>query len=508
MKHNCLILSLCLFLLSCERPASGPAVFSLHLFQEPLHLDPARSRGSSAAYFFYNTMRGLYRIDQNNQLQEEAGSCRWKSPTRLTCQIKDDYWSSGEPVLAQDYLRSFRHLVNPQQGSPRAQLLDLIQGAPEILSGQKPPSTLAMKVTAPKTFEIDFIKPDLEFLYKLASTALYPTHPKHRSDKKSYRNFLGNGPYQIASWEFGHQMLLKPNPHYKRGNPERPDVRFYFIDDEMTAFRLYEQKKMAFLRRLPSKLISTLQKRPDFLQQPMLRFDYVGFGPSLRNEENLRKALLHSVDYQALKKLLGALERPGCPSLPKQWFIKQGCFDFDLNKARAYLEKVAPSAKNKVYEMQVSQLGGEDIKKQAEFYQNQWKLHLGIQINVSQVEQKVFLSGLRTSPPDIFRKGVGLDRPTCLNALQTFTDDSKQNFIGLQDNEYRETLKTLQSLKPRTQSYKKACQKGMDFLLNKGLIMPLGEMHFSVLASPNYTGWTLNGLNQLDLSQVAPTKQQ
>ncbi len=502
MKRLLFLILLIQPMLGCEPKSSPTQAFSFHLFMEPQHLDPARSRASSASYFFYNTLRGIYKIDANNRPVEEGGRCEWVSDTQLICHLNDDKWSNGDPVVAEDYIRSFQHLLAPSTGSPRAHLLKFVKGSDSVLQGQASSTSLAVKATDSKTLVIDFVKRDREFFYKLASTALYPTHRNHDADKKSYADFIVNGPYQVTDWSPGKMLRLKPNPQYQRGHPDRPPLEIHFIDDELTAFRLYEKKQLTFLRRIPSQLIPSLQNRDDFFQQPMLRFDYIGFGENLMQQPALRAALVQSVDYEKLKLLLGALERPGCPSIPKQWLVKQKCHNFDIEAAKQQLLKVSPEARATTYQLKVSQLGGNDIKKQAEFLQNQWKTHLGLDIQISQVEQTTFLNELRSSPPDIFRKGVGLDRPTCMNALETFSSDSRQNYIDLDASQYQKWVEEMSRHEVLSPTYKKLCQKAVDFLLDDNRLIPLGEMHFTLMASPAFQGWTLNGMNQLDLSQI------
>jgi oligopeptide transport system substrate-binding protein len=507
MKHRAFIILSFLFLSSCEKRSEPMEAFSFHLFVEPKHLDATIYRGSSASYFFYNLSRGIYRIAKDNQLVEEGGECRWIQSTELICDLKDDYWSDGTPVTAQHYVDRFQHLVHPQTAAPRAHLLAAVQGASEILSGQWPKEKLAVQALSPRRLRIVFNNKDNEFLFKLASTALYPLHPSHLQRTLNPEKYVVNGPYQIQKWEFGQYLILKPNPHYLRGHKNRPLIKVYFIDSEMTAYRFYKRGQLSFLRRIPSQMIDTLRSHPDFFQQPMLRFDYIGFGKRLLEQPKLRQALVHAIDYESLKKVLGGLERPGCPSIPKNWMTQQTCYDFDLKKARSYLSQVPKSVLTDFYEFKVSHLGGDDIKKQAVFIQNQWKKNLGLNINVKQEEHKVLLQQLRQSPPDIFRKGVGLDRPTCFNALETFAQDSKSNFVQIQEASFAQTLTALQNSTPNTTPYQSLCQKGVDHLLNQFRLIPLGEMHFSLMARPKYSGWSLNGLNQLDLSQLHLTQQ-
>lgn len=494
-----------LLLGACTPKAKDTSPFSLSLFQEPSHLEPLRSRSSNASYFFFNTLRGLYRYDSVKGLVEEGGSCDWKTELQLVCTIKNQYWQNGEPVVAQDYIRSFIKLIDPSMGSPRGDMLENLINGKEIAKGQVAPTLLGVKALSPAMLQFDFTTPDSEFLYKLSSTALYPTHKSNVTEIKQYQQFIGNGPYKIRDWKFGKELNLVPNPHYQKGFIERPDVKIYFIEDEMTAYRLYLSQKLSFLRRVPSNLITALDTRPDFYQIAMARFDYYGFGGQLAKEENLRKALLHSIDYVKLQKLLHALGRPGCPSIPAAWMTSSPCYSYNLDLAKNHLKLVDPKILQKTFQLKFSQLGGADNKKQAEFIQNQWKEHLGVKVELAQVEDKVFIDELKSRPPDIFRKGVGLDLPTCLNALQTFSSQGSQNFIHWDLADYENILKQMGQEKSPAKT-RALCSDGIAKLIESAAILPMGEIHFSLLASPKFKGWSLNMMNQLDLSQLRRAK--
>ncbi len=499
-----LIIFNCIVGCNLKEPKPKVSQFSFHLFTEPMHLDPTRSRASNSSYFFYNVLRGLYKINGNNELESEGGRCQWSHSKLLVCKIENQKWSDGSIVTAEDYKRSFLQLADPNEASPRSHLLTNIVNAREIAMGLKELSSLAIKITSPQQFEITFAKEDTEFLYKLASTALFPTHSSNITNRKDYKKFIGNGPYKIKKWNSGTNLILEPNLHFLKGHKDRPSVVVHFIEDEMTAYRLYQSGTLQFLRRIPSKLFHKVLNHKEFYQIPMLRFDYIGFGGKLKDQFNLRAALSHSINYEVLKKLLFALERPGCPSIPKTWMMDQPCLDFDLDKAKEFLLKVPDKIKNQVFDLKVSQQGGNDIKEQAEFLENQWKTHLGLKIRVTQVEGKVLLNELRKNPPDIFRKGVGLDRPTCISALETFSEDSKQNFIDIKNQNFNDYINQLKKTSTNEEN-KKTCQKANEYLLNNYFTIPLGEMHFGMMAKDSFTGWTINGMNQLDLSQLRPT---
>lgn len=505
MKHFSLFALILLLLIGCSSQKSNDSIFRLHLFQEPLHLDPALMRGSSASYFFYNTLRGLYRYDAAKGLTAEGGQCLWTSPTNLACQLNDYQWSDGSLVTSADYIRSFQHLVSPQTASPRADLLIHVKNAREIMSGQSPIEKIGVRAHGPKMFTIEFSKPDPEFLYKLTSTALLPRHKNHQSNKKFYKNFIVNGPYKIKQWFFGQKVVLEPNPYYKKGHLKRPMVEMFFIDDEMTAYRLYNSKHLSFLRRVPTQMIPVVQTRTDFFQVPMARFDYIGFGPELQKNKKLRKALAYSINYDQLTRLLHSLGRTGCPSLPHTWMDELHCHPYKPTEAKKLFDSLSKKVRNKVYQLKVSQLGGNDIKKQAEFLQHQWQSLLGLKVEISQLEQRTFINELRTQPPDIFRKGVGLDIPTCSNGLKTFLSDNSHNFMKLSNNNYAQIVKKMAQTSSSSE-YKKMCSDAIAILMANFSVIPLGEMHFSLMAHPEFQGWSLNAMNQLDLSQLHPKK--
>jgi oligopeptide transport system substrate-binding protein len=46
------------------------------------------------------------------------------------------------------------------------------------------------------------------------------------------------------------------------------------------------------------------------------------------------------------------------------------------------------------------------------------------------------------------------------------------------------------------------CMKALQSLIDGSWLIPLGRIHFSMLAKPEWKGWQLSALNFLDLSQL------
>jgi oligopeptide transport system substrate-binding protein len=297
-------------------------------------------------------------------------------------------------------------------------------------------------------------------------------------------------------------VRLESNLHYKKGDAKaRPPVEILFVDDDETALNLYEQGQLTFLRRLPTTMIPKMKSRPDFIQVPIARFDYLGIGPQFENEPDLREALAYSLDFNELARIYDALGIPGCPSLPRHLMEAEPCIKFDLPRAKAALAKASSDDKKKRYSLGFSKLGGDDIKKGAEWEQAQWKKNLGLTFDLDSAEQGVYLARLKSNPPSVFRKGIGLERPTCLAALETFAEGGSENYVNFHDAKYEKIVAELTSAKSEKQR-RKLCSQGIQILLDSHKILPLGRIHFTLLARPEFKGWSLNEMNQLDLARL------
>ncbi|MEK2688709.1 peptide ABC transporter substrate-binding protein [Bdellovibrio sp. GT3] len=468
---------------------SAPFVFRLHLSGEPTQTDPNRQKTSASSYLLSNLFRNIYTYDNQKGLVPDLGKCSREKSRALVCKLnKNLQWSDGSPLTSADFLRAYKKMLNPKVAAPRADLLFKIKNAEDIYKDLKEPDTLGVSTPDPLTIRFEFQGQAPDFEYNLASFLLAPT----KEDLKVY-----SGPYKIKEWLQGQKIVLEPNFKYSGGHPQRPLVEFLFIEEDTVALQLYEKNQLHLLRRLPTLFIPKSKTRSDFHWIPVIRFDYLGFGPELRQNEDLRKALTYSLNYPELQKLFSAKGRPGCAGLPDSWFPEKApCFDFDLKK----VPKVKTS---KTYTLLFSSLGGEDHKRATEWMQAQWLKNAGISLHLESKENKVFINQLHSAPPAVFRKGVSLDRPTCLAALETFGTQSSENYIQLKDPKYDQILTQLGNTE-KIPEQKKLCLTGVKYLMDQHLIIPMGAFDFAMLIKPDFIGWKLNQMNQLDLSQLHP----
>lgn len=91
---------------------------------------------------------------------------------------KDAKWSNGEPVTAQDFVYSWRRLVDPKSLSPFAWFAELagMENAQQIISGQMPPEALGVSAIDHYTLKVKLSKPVPYFPSLTANFSLFPCH--------------------------------------------------------------------------------------------------------------------------------------------------------------------------------------------------------------------------------------------------------------------------------------------------------------------------------------------
>jgi len=487
-----------IMLLSIPALKAEEPVFKFFLTSAPQSLNPAQFYGTESSYLVSNLFRGLYRYDNEKGIVPEgAKACAWKAKI-FNCTLNPDVkWSDGIPVKAQDYERAFRNLINPESKSREIAHLLKLKNAKKILTGEMKPELLGVKAKDDFTLIFEFETKDPEFIARLTSNVLIPWRELPNIDKAS--EALSNGPYKIKTLD-NKKILLEKNTHYPFGNKDRPNVEVYYIEEDVTGQNLFDLGKINLIHQLNTAFIPKYKDSKGFFQVVFSRLDYIGFGPDLQKNIHFRKALALSVNYDEITEIMFAVGRFGCPGLTKNYINKEQCYPFDLKTAQKELKKVPKELLSKKLVFKYSRAGGDNISRMAEWYQNQWKKNLGLEISLESAEQGMYLQDLASKTPDLFRKGVVMDRPTCLSTLESFQKDNPDNFIKFKSVKFENILKKLEVSSGNEN--KKLCEAGIKILMDEYRIIPQGLIHFTMLKDDKFEGFVFNELNQLDLSNL------
>ncbi|HVG89492.1 MAG: ABC transporter substrate-binding protein [Gaiellales bacterium] len=191
-------------------------------------LAPGHAYSTEAAAVSSLLFRGLLEVDQElNVMPSLADNLRVESDglTYMFRIREDARWSDGEPVTAHDF--EYTWTAMREQNVTTAFLLDDIARA-EALDD--------------RTLEVELHEPRPYFPYLLAAPPLFPW-PKHvverlGDDWLTPRNLVGNGPYEVASFE-DDRLTLTASPTWagSRGNVAEILFEIRSSDDLVDRFR-------------------------------------------------------------------------------------------------------------------------------------------------------------------------------------------------------------------------------------------------------------------------------
>lgn len=475
--------------------------FRISQLYVPRNLDPAALAGSAEVHMFHNLYRGLYIYRVNKGLVPiGAKSCDWSPfPTAMTCTLNPQHrWSDGQQVVAEDYVRAFRRLVDPRSTSREANELSALKNYRKILESQLPTEALGIQADGPLRLKFAFDETDVDFKYRLASPILVPFRKVSELDVP--KTWLFNGPYELKEWKEGQYAHLSPSAGYLEKNPARPSVEFRIIDDGTAALNLYQTGFLDFVPMIPTAAIPEWRNKPGFFETSIPRFDFIGFGPALKESPQIRKAISLGSDFKGFQKLFQSKSRPGCPGFPVSWTGQATCLADDATAAKkALAEAKQPAPFPLTYYF--TQISTDDLKRGAEFYQQAWKRNLDLSVDLQSRESGVYRKLVRENPPPIFRRGIALDRPTCLAALERFESKSPDNDIRFEVKEFDQVVEQMRAAKDRREN-QKLCRKGLQILYARYALIPQGEYFLGRIKRPEFKGVEFTSQGSMDLTTL------
>ena len=151
-----------------------------HIKDEPASLDPMKAVGLIEAQVARDLFEGLVNQDARGQIIPGV-ALSWQTADNQTYIFtlrKDAKWSNGAPVTAQDFVYSWRRLVDPKSLSPFAWFAELagMENAQQIIEGKMPPETLGVSAVNDYTLKVKLSKPVPYFPSLTANLVMTPTY--------------------------------------------------------------------------------------------------------------------------------------------------------------------------------------------------------------------------------------------------------------------------------------------------------------------------------------------
>ena len=133
-------------------PASAEVVLNRgNAGGDPFSLDPHQTQGTWENFIVGDMLEGLTTEAEDGSLIPGAAESWTVSPDGLTWTFKmrqGAVWSDGTPVTSDDFVYSWRRLLNPATAAQYASILYVVKNAEEVNAGKKPLEELG--VAAPE----------------------------------------------------------------------------------------------------------------------------------------------------------------------------------------------------------------------------------------------------------------------------------------------------------------------------------------------------------------------
>jgi peptide/nickel transport system substrate-binding protein/oligopeptide transport system substrate-binding protein len=291
-----------------DKPRDGGNL-TVFASNDPATMDPALVSGYDQTIISSNVLEGLFRVTPDGQSVEPAlAESAEASPDGKTWTIKlrKANFQDGTPVTAGDVVFSFTRLVDPATKSPRAQLLDIVQGASDFRKGSAD-SISGLQAEGDDTVTVTLSTPYAGFKALLASPnlAIVPKAAVEKDPQGFGRAPITAAPFQISNWKANESVTAKAFDGYWGGRPHLDTVTWKVVPDENTRMIEFEGNNMDITWLPPAsydKYANDSSWEDNLLRAETIHTEMFAVnmdrGP-LGKSLDLRKAICEAVDRDA-----------------------------------------------------------------------------------------------------------------------------------------------------------------------------------------------------------------
>lgn len=478
---------------------------------EPKGLDPHVVTGVSEHNIISALLEGLVAEDPQTLKPVPGVAETWEvsdDACVYTFHLRADArWSNGDPVVAEDFVYSFRRMLSPGLAAEYAYMLYPLKNARRFNLGEiKEFSEIGAEARDERTLVLHLEHPVPYFLELLNHYSWWPVHRPTieafgKIDDRDTAwtragNFVGNGPFVLASWEINREIVVTASPTYWDAKTVRlREIHFLPIDSADTEERSFRDGRIHVSSTVPLHRIDYYRQN----QPENIRFDtYLGTYFYRLNTQHkplddvrVRLALAKSIDREQLTEfVLKGGQRPAYHLTPPDTggYTCRTCFETDLSQARALLAEAGfPDGKG-FPTLELLYNTSEAHRTLAEAIQQMWRSALNIEINLVNQEWKVYLDSMKRQDYDIARASWIGDYNDPNTFLDMFVTDGGNNRTGWSNQHYDELIARTGEAQSPPARYE-LFQEAEAILLGEMPIIPVYFYVRAMLIRQSVQGW-------------------
>lgn len=490
---------------------------SVNVGPEPNSIDPALNTAVDGGTMLVHTFEGLTKLDKEGKPQLAQAEKIELSDDKLTYTVTlraDVKWSDGQPVTAEDFVYSWRRVVNPDTAAEYAYMMEPVKNAAAITSGDVTDlSQLGIKAIDERTLEIQLEAVCTYFEELLAFPVYYPVRKDLVEGNDNWTRdpaaYVGNGPYKMVEWKHNEVIVMEKNPHYYGLSELVPQqIRFVLLEDDNAILNAYENGDIVLADSMPNAEIEAWKDKEDFQTTHQLGTYFIIFQTEKEpfNDPKVRKALSLSIDRNYLVDRITKIGEN-----PASGFVPDTVFDADTSKKFREVGGSYWSVDQADYESNVAEAkkllaeagypNGEGFPvveymynpatphlEVAESLIDMWKSQLGITVKAASQDWNVFIDTRRNGDYQIARHGWIADYNDPISFLDMWVTGSGNNNAMWSNSKYDELIKQARLSADRDERFR-LMHQAEDILMEEMPVAPLFYVQDLYLKNPKLQGF-------------------
>jgi len=441
-------------------PKTGEALaddqtFVYRLLDETTSFDPQIVEDVDGSDIVRDLFEGLMNQDEDGNLVPGVATGYTLNDTKDVYRftLRDNAkWSNGDPVTAGDFVYAWKRAVDPALSSPYAWFMELmsIENASAIIAGEKPVDELGVTALDDHTLEVKLSSPLPYFPQMTTHTTTFPAPQKVIEEFGGAwtkpENIVSNGAYVLTEHLPQERSTRERNEKYwDNENTILDKVVAMVINDENVALTRYLAGELD-RTDVPAGQFPRLKKEHpnEAISYPRLCNYYYTFnvsdsGPEAFKDPNVRQALSLAVDREIITEKVMAGGQPQAYTFAPEATANFTVPDVEMASmtqaerdelAKELLAESGYGPDNPLsFEMVYNT--SDAHKKVAVALSQMWKQKLGVNVELANMEWKVFLEERGNQNFDLARGAWCGD----YNEASTFLD-LLQSQSGYNDGKY------------------------------------------------------------------------
>jgi len=463
------------------------------------------------------TIDGLYSLDADGNVIYAIAESEEVSEDGLvyTFKLREDVkWSNGTSVTANDFVYSWRRLIDPNTASEYNFIGEVagLKNASSIINGELPIEELGVEAIDDYTLKATLDRPIPFFKSLMAFPTFFPLNEDFVKEQgESYAlepsKLLSNGAYKMVEWNKGYGFKLDKNADYYDAASIKIDgLEYRVIKDHQTAALKYESNELDVVK-LSAELVDKYSSNEGFTS---IGAGYLWYAAYNHEDEivsnlNVRKAIGHAINKA---HITDSILNDG--SIPADFIVPIGLatgpdgkdfrdttetyFEYDLELAKEYWNKAKSELGKEEIEVEILLEDSETIKKMAEFIQADLETNLpGLTVSLKIQPKKNRLELMREGDYQIGLTRWGPDYADPLTYLELFITltGGSPNVPRYSNTEYDQLVfdASRGELAGNPEGRWEAMKKAENILLEQdAAISPIYQTGYAYLINPKVSG--------------------